>query len=226
MIVDSTAPVTLVGGGPCDTATLQEALTLAPVLVAADGGADHCLAAGLTPRAVIGDLDSISEAARAAFADRLMPVREQETTDFDKALRAIHAPLVIGVGFAGGRIDHMLAVLHSLMVHPGRRCIVLGPDDLVFHCPAELSLDLPPGLALSLFPLAELRVTSGGLVWPTDRLVLAPGRRIGTSNAVAGPVRLAPTGPGLLVMLPRTALARAAAALAGAGGDGPGSAGS
>jgi thiamine pyrophosphokinase len=39
------------------------------------------------PEAVIGDFDSIRPAARTALPpDRLHPIAEQDTTDFDKAL--------------------------------------------------------------------------------------------------------------------------------------------
>jgi thiamine pyrophosphokinase len=213
MIVETPDAVTLVGGGDLGTDDLSVALTAAPVLVAADGGADAVLAAGLRPVAVIGDMDSLSAPARAAFGGLLHRVAEQETTDFDKALRAIRAPVVVAVGFAGGRIDHLLAVLHSLILHRDRPCLVLGPADLIFHCPPDLRLDLAPGCPLSLFPMAEVTVDSDGLEWPTAGLRLAPGRVIGTSNRVTGPVRLWPSAPGLMVTVPRAALAQAVAAL-------------
>jgi thiamine pyrophosphokinase len=109
------------------------ALRRAPVLVAADGGADRALAAGHVPVAVIGDFDSLSaEARRRIPPDRQHRIAEQETTDFDKALRSIAAPFVLALGFAGARIDHSLAVFNTLLRHPGRVCIVLGAEDAVF----------------------------------------------------------------------------------------------
>ena len=116
-IVDAKAPVTLVAGGPLRRSELRAALARAPHLVAADGGADRALALGQMPEAVIGDLDSLSEAGRACLGARVHEVPEQETTDFDKALRAIRAPLVIAVGLIGGRADHALAALSGLMRH-------------------------------------------------------------------------------------------------------------
>ena len=70
-IVDAKAPVTLVAGGPLRRAELRAALARAPHLVAADGGADRALALGVEPVAVIGDLDSLSDAARLRLAQRL-----------------------------------------------------------------------------------------------------------------------------------------------------------
>ncbi|HVG47442.1 MAG TPA: thiamine diphosphokinase [Rubellimicrobium sp.] len=213
VIVQSQDPVTLVGGGALAPGDLPRALALAPILVAADGGADRVLASGARPAAVIGDMDSLSEAARQAFADRLHPVAEQETTDFDKALTRIDAPVVLALGFAGGRLDHELAALHSLVLRADRPCLLLGPATLAFHAPPDLALPLAPGTLVSLFPFAPVAVESEGLLWPTAGLAFAPQARIGTSNEARGPVRLRPSGPGMLVILPRAALSPALAAL-------------
>lgn len=206
-------PVTLIGGAAPSAADLREVLALAPLAVAADGGADAALAHGIAPAAVIGDMDSLSPAAARAFADRLHRVEEQETTDFDKALTRIDAPAVVAVGFTGGRLDHELAALHSLVLRADRPCLLLGPETLAFHAPPALDLPLAAGTTVSLFPFASLALRSRGLRWPTDHLRFAPDRRIGTSNESLGPVSLAPSGPGMLVILPRATLASALAAL-------------
>jgi thiamine pyrophosphokinase len=214
-IVVSTVGVTLVGGAPTTPRALGAALRLAPCLVAADGGADRALAAGVMPRAVIGDFDSISPAGRAALpSDRLHPISEQETTDFDKALRSVVAPFVLALGFAGARIDHGLAVFNTLVRHPGRRCLVLGGQDAVFLCPPAITLNLRPGDRLSLFPMGPVSGRSTGLRWPVDGLEFAPDGLIGTSNMVADPVvTLSFDAPRMLVILPRARLRSALAAL-------------
>ena len=214
-IVQSKTGVTLAGGGPISRRDLSRALRLAPRLVAADGGADRLLALGHSPEAVIGDMDSLSGAARAALAGRLHPIAEQETTDFDKALRSISAPFVLGLGFSGARLDHGLAVLNALARHPDRRCVILGQGDVCFLAPRALTLRLAVGSRLSLFPLAPVRGTSTGLRWPIDGLRFAPGAMIGTSNAVAArEVRLSFDAAAMLVILPSAALL---AVLAGLG---------
>lgn len=209
-IVESSCGVTLVAGGPVRRRDLALALARAPRLVAADGGGDRALAHGHCPEAVIGDLDSLSAAAR----DRLGPARlhlvaEQESTDFDKALRAIAAPFVLAVGTGGGRIDHALAVLNALVRHRDRVCLLIGPQDVVFHAPPrfDLRLRLRLGDRLSLFPLAPVSGESTGLRWPIAGLAFAPGGRIGTSNAVIAPlVSLRFDAPGMLVVLARARL--------------------
>jgi thiamine pyrophosphokinase len=212
-IVTAESGVTLAGGAPFSRALLEEALSHAPRVVAADAGADRLLRLGVQPEAVIGDFDSISCRARAALAGRLHPIAEQETTDFDKALRSVAAPFTLALGFTGARLDHGLAVLNALARHPGRRCLILGAQDVAFLAPPRLDLDLPVGMRLSLFPLGPVEGESRGLHWPIGGIAFAPGGRIGTSNRVAGPVRLAFDAPRMLVILPRRALGRAIAAL-------------
>lgn len=209
--------VTLLGGGALGEGDLALALSLAPRLVAADGGATTALAAGHVPEAVYGDMDSLSDAARARIpADRIHAIPEQESTDFDKALRHIRAPVILAAGFTGARIDHELAVYHVLAARTASRCIVLGAEDLVLHAPPRLMLDLPPGTRLSVFPLAPVTGRSRGLEWPIDGLHLDPLGRIGTSNRSTGaPVELSFDGPGALLILPRVHLGAVLDAVAG-----------
>lgn len=209
-IVQSTEGVTLAGGASFSRELLAFALGFAPFAAAADSGADRLLRLGCEPRAVIGDLDSISPRARARLEGRLFPIAEQITTDFDKALRSIAAPFVLGLGFLGGRLDHELAALNSLGQHPDRICLLLGARDLAFLAPPEITLRLRPGSRLSLFPLGPVRGESQGLRWPIQGLDFAPMGMIGTSNEVTAPeVRLRFDRAGMIVILPRSAMARA-----------------
>ncbi|WP_417712983.1 thiamine diphosphokinase [Pseudophaeobacter arcticus] len=204
LIVDETRPVALVGGGDLGEGDLNWALSLTGCLVAADGGACHALALNQLPSAVIGDFDSISPQTLAQIPpDRLFRVAEQDSTDFEKALRAIRAPLVVAVGFLGGRVDHQLAVLNALVQDIGPPCLLLGAHEVVFHLPARISLPLLAGETVSLFPLREVRAQSTGLEWPLEGLVMRPGGQIGTSNRALGPVTLSSDGPGLLGLVPR-----------------------
>ena len=209
----SRQPVTLIGGAPLDSDDLSQALALAPVVAAADGGADTALANGLVPQAVWGDFDSISARARAGIPpENLHPVTEQDSTDFEKCLSRIDAPLVIAVGFAGARHDHFLAALSTLSRRIGPPCILIAAEDVITLCPPEIALDLRPGTRLSLFPMGPASGYAQGLKWPIDGLDFAPDARIGTSNAATGPVLLQTEGP-MLLILPRAHLGTLARAL-------------
>lgn len=213
-------PVTLAGGGVMTREMLDEALALAPELVAADGAADRLAELGLMPAAVIGDMDSIADPARwRPRVGRLVALAEQDTTDFEKCLYATDAPFYIGVGFTGGRVDHQLAVLHAMLARPEKRVLLLGEADVMALLPPGrvVRLDLEPGARVSFFPLAGVRgVHSRGLAWPIEGLAMAPAVRIGTSNrATTGPVEVAFEGPGALAILERSYLVRLLAALQG-----------
>lgn len=216
-IVESVEGITLLAGGPATARDLSMALARAPVLVAADGGADRALALGRMPLAAIGDFDSISrDASDRLGPDRLLHIAEQETTDFDKALTAVSAPFIIGLGALGGRIDHALAVLHSLVQRQAHPVLLLGGPDVVFAAPPGcwIDLDLRPGDRLSLFPLAAVQGESEGLEWPIAGLQFDPAHKIGTSNRVnARNVRLRFHQTGMIVILPRSRLDAALTAL-------------
>ena len=210
------APVTLVGGGPVDAGSLGVALGLAPTAVAADGGADVVLPDRYGFRAVIGDMDSLRDrAAIEAAGVAVHEVAEQDSTDLEKCLYSVTAPLFIGLGFLGGRLDHTLAAISALRAYPETPTVLMGAGDLCFLCPARLEIDLPAGARVSLYPLAPVRgVTGEGLRWPIAGLKMAPGGRIGISNmATGGPVRVAFDAPEVLVILPADQLGAAVAAL-------------
>lgn len=213
MILESRQPVTLIGGGLLSDADLAQALPLAPVVAAADGGADAALAHGLMPAAVWGDFDSLSQAARQAIpAQNLHHITEQNSTDFEKCLGHIRAPLVLALGFSGARQDHFLAALTTLARRVGPPTILLAGDDAITLCPPRIALDLPPGTRLSLYPMGRASGGSTGLAWPIDGLTFAPDLRTGTSNRSTGPVTLTVEGP-MLLILPRSQLGVLAASL-------------
>lgn len=214
-ILKNSAAVTLVGGGAVGSQDLQIALALAPVCVAADGGADVAVRAGFEPTAVIGDMDSISDEVRAQIpASRFHEIPEQMSTDFDKALRNIDAPFVVAVGFSGHRIDHQLGVLHTLVMRADVNCVVLGAEDIIFVCPQELSLPMAPGTRVSLFPMGEATGRSRGLEWPIDGLMFSPTGVSGTSNRATGDLHLQLDAPTMLCILPRGFLAEVSKQLA------------
>lgn len=217
--VQSSQGVTLVGAGSPRRRDIEELFALAPDLVAADGGANHCVQAGLQPLAVIGDFDSLDPALENTLPGtrmiRIDGLEQQDTTDFEKCLGLIDAPFILATGFSADRIDHGLATFSVLARRIGPPTLVVAPDDVVFAAPDELTLDLPPGTRVSLFPMTPVTGRSTGLEWPIDGLTLSPMGRLGTSNRATGPVRVSFDTPGCLVITPREALAAALASLTG-----------
>ncbi|WP_299656750.1 thiamine diphosphokinase [uncultured Tateyamaria sp.] len=206
-IVHSSKPVALYGAGAASLADVEEVQSLSGQCVAADGGARLATEAGIELDAVIGDFDSISADILAQIpAERHHRVAEQDSTDFDKALRHIDAPVVLAAGFLGGRLDHQLACLHALARHAHRPCVLVGAEEIVTLCPPEVHLRTRRGDVVSLFPLAAVEGTSTGLRWCIDGLAFDPVTTIGTSNEATGPVTLTMSGPDMIVIAPRHCL--------------------
>ena len=202
-ILSCERPVTLVGGGEGSVELLNNALRFAPTLVAADGGARLALSAGHRPRAVVGDFDSLGDIDLDGL--ELVSLPDQNFTDFHKCLRAVEAPLFIGVGFLGGRIDHQLAAF-SVLLGDLRPVVLVSQRELAFVAPRKLMLELPLNSALALYPLISARLTTRGLLYPLDNAEVAPDGLISTSNEVVGRVEIETDRHAILVTAPLAAL--------------------
>ncbi len=111
----------VIGGGELDpggVASLPDDV----VVVAADGGLDHAVAAGLRPAVLVGDMDSISAAGRMwAYAhevDTHEVSPDKDLTDTELAIAvAVGLPEVdhlTVLGGVGDRLDHLLGTLLAL----------------------------------------------------------------------------------------------------------------
>jgi thiamine pyrophosphokinase len=109
-------PVVVFTGGDVRPARTAALVPPSAVVVAADSGVDHALAAGVMPHVVVGDFDSVSVdgmatvVAAGAEVHRHNPAKDH--TDLELALQVAVglAPTeVVVIGGAGGRLDHVLA---------------------------------------------------------------------------------------------------------------------
>ena len=202
LIVSSNHMICLVGGARVDRDTLTFVQTFATDFVGVDSGADVLWAANVTPMAVIGDLDSISDVARERFASVIHHFPEQDTTDFEKALSRVQAPVTLAVGFTGGRMDHSLAALNVLARYLDRGVILMDADEICFMAPQGKTLfEVPPETPFSLMPLGKCQVTVTGLKWSFERTLMEPDGFISSSNQAMGPVTVDAEGP-VMITLP------------------------
>lgn len=174
----------LVGNGACDLTQLSKSPK--GEVIAVDGGLRHVLKAGLTPNAVVGDMDSVelSDLQAAGRNVTIYKSDNQDTTDFEKALLAIEAPVCLAYGFLGLRVDHTLACLSVLARFTDKHKVILvSADDLVHVTKGSFSMHLSAKARLSLWPITPVKFTSSsGLVWPVDGLTLSPDGQVATSN--------------------------------------------
>ena len=188
--------------------------------VCVDGGLAHCLAAGLEPALLVGDLDSVSPAAlaRAERADvpRLSFPADKDASDLELALHALAdggagavPDEVVVVGVSGGRTDHLLFnwQLAAVRPWPFRLRLVDASVDAVLVVPHRpLSARGVPGETLSLLALGRATgVTTRGLRYRLAGATLERGTTRGLSNVVdAGSVSVSVTGGTLLAMRVRS----------------------
>lgn len=163
------------------------------VVIAADGGARHALALGLSPSIIIGDLDSLSEDEVRAFEARgvqiLRAPRAKDETDLElalaHALRAAFSPILI-VGAYGGRLDQSLGNLAMLTAPEALQAEVRLEDGLTeaFFITGEALIHGAPGETVSLIPWGGIveGVSTSGLLYPLHGETLYPSRTRGISN--------------------------------------------
>jgi thiamine pyrophosphokinase len=185
-ILQYATPVVLAGGGDIQIDVVLRLCKAGWPVIAADGGADLLSGAGVVPDAVVGDLDSITDIKRYQSTTQLIEVSEQDTTDFEKCLYTVAAPLYVATGFTGSRLDHTLASMHVLHRYvDSHRVLLAAGDDVCFAHRGDLSIAASEGTRFSVFPLTASGFSeSEGLLYPLDGLKLASGGLIGTSNSV------------------------------------------
>lgn len=218
IIVSKSSPVLLIGGAPIAKSEVLAVSRLVGAYIAVDSGADQLRNAGLVPDAVIGDLDSLSADSRALFADRLIHIAEQSTTDFEKALSRVDAPAILGLGFTGGRLDHSLSVLHVMLRYCERAVVLIDAEDVSFFANVgDTTLTLPQGTRVSVLPIIDATVTLQGVVWPFTNQAMAASGFTSPSNAADGGDVVIKTDVPVLVTLPRAFLQSALQAASRAG---------
>lgn len=92
--------------------------TKLPSVIACDGAIEALDKAGITPAAIVGDLDSIPSCFRERYADRIHIVEDQEINDLTKSVRFAHRSgeqEVLILGATGLREDHTLGNISLLM---------------------------------------------------------------------------------------------------------------
>jgi len=189
------------------------------LVIAADAGAGHALAWGWPIDLVVGDLDSLGEAAgaalRAAGTRMITAPAAKDETDLELALAQALAQdareIIICAGL-GGRADHALANI-LLLTRPelaGRSVLIAdGSQRLQLlqggRAPGHATLELrgAPGDLLSLLPLGgdAIGITTEGLLYPLRDETLFQGQARGVSNVFTATTARISLRYGLLLVI-------------------------
>lgn len=188
------------------------------LVVAADSGADHLVAAGRPCDLIIGDLDSIaadtlSRMRREGVAVEVHPP-EKDKTDLELALDAVDDRLLAGVtvvGLTGGRLDHELANLQVLCrpAYASLTITALAGSALVTVIRGQRSLQGRAGELVSLLPLVgdAIGVTTSGLNYPLVKEVVRAGSTRSISNRFTGERAVVEVADGVLLAVQPEAIA-------------------
>ena len=174
-------------------------------VIAADGGYAALQALGVTADLVVGDFDSLGYVPQAEEVVQ-HPVMKDDTD----MMLAVKLGLDRGyrnfvlTGSVGGRLDHTLANLQTLMylAQQGARGILYG-EGTVITVLKDGSLTLMGEGVLSVFFLSgEARgVTEQGLLYGLDNAVMVSGYPIGVSNEFTGVPATISVTDGTLIIL-------------------------
>jgi thiamine pyrophosphokinase len=182
------------------------------LLVAADSGLRHALAAGLVVDVVVGDLDSVEpadlDAAIAAGSTVERHPADKDATDLELALqtaRARGARQVIVVGAGGGRLDHFLANA-LLLASPEFADLEIEArigDATATVVRAAIEIRGLPGDLVTLLPLGgpARGIRTRGLRWTLDGEDLLPGSSRGVSNELDAPIAQVTLDDGVLLVV-------------------------
>ncbi len=171
------------------------------IVIAADGGLELARTLRLTPDLLVGDMDSVSATALAAYPDvpRQTHPTAKDELDLELALTAAlerGASEVRVLGAFGSRLDQGLAALFVAARHAAGTA-ERGPVHVSLHgahhevhvlaAGRPRRFALPAGVTVSLLPLGADAVVSGaGLNYPLERMALPFGTGLGVSNTVTG----------------------------------------
>ena len=200
--------VLIVAGGPPPRTVGR--LPETDLVIAADRGADHAIALGLTVDLLVGDLDSVSPEALAACSRVVQHPPDKDDTDLELALAAAMeagASSATVVASAGGRFDHALA---NLLVTSSNRWSALKVNLIVDRAHVhvvrdEVALKGEVGEPVSLLAVSGLAtgVSTLGLRWTLADARLEIGSGLGVSNEFTSQNAKVTVGSGVvLVVLP------------------------
>lgn len=176
----------------------REAAKSADLVLAANGGALHCLQLGVSPSLIVGDLDSLDGISRHTLESQGSEIvahpRDKDETDLELALLeavARNAKMITVLGAMGGRLDMTFANVVLLALPQLKNVHVElwhGDQTAWLARPPGTTLHGEPGDLISLIPLGgdAQGVTTIDLQFAMQDETLMYGPARGISNVIAG----------------------------------------
>jgi len=146
-------------------------------ILCADGAATTLQQFNLTPNVIIGDFDSLPNAAAHFPQSQIVKREDQHSTDFEKALQfCMKFPnkKIVCLGTLGGFADHAIHNLSLLLRYSEHlNLCLLNPTvegrQWIFALKPKTRIYTPPNSLISFFPFPEATLTAPALEWPLNR---------------------------------------------------------
>ena len=153
---------------------------------------------------IVGDMDSLSKADRAKWADRIVQIEEQDDNDLAKAMRVLlerwpEETDIHILGTTGRSEAHSLGNLGWLMEWEMRHGFqargvavdMVSDYNTAFAVSGDISLEVGEGRKVSFFTSdPTLKLHSDGLHWPLDGVALDAWWKASLNRADADSVAL------------------------------------
>jgi len=155
-----------------------DVLNAADILICCDGAADKLVHFGLSPDAIIGDLDSVSEEVKGLYKSKLIHSDDQESNDLTKAVHYCIEkgyPSVSILGATGLREDHTLGNVSLMLEYfPRIEVRIISDFGCFFLVQSGEEIESYPGEKISFFSIDNrVHVTSTGLKYPLNDIQLS-----------------------------------------------------
>jgi thiamine pyrophosphokinase len=196
---------------------LEQARTLLRAddyLICADGGTRHAVTLGLTPRLIIGDMDSTEKNILKEFQKANVEIelyhRDKNETDLELAINkavAINPQEIIIVAALGGRMDQTLANIALLSSVQLATCNVKLDDGVeeIFFVTNQAQIKGRSGDVVSLIPWGNPvhGVQTKNLKWQLNDEILYPNKTRGISNEMISDTASVKIKSGSLLLIHR-----------------------
>ncbi|MGN0687744.1 MAG: thiamine diphosphokinase [Oscillospiraceae bacterium] len=176
------------------------------LVICADSGLDHALAAGIQPDIVVGDFDSAkSEVPDSAEVIRVSPIKDDTDTILaaETAIQRGCTELRLFCA-VGGRFDHTFANVQTLeyLHEKGVTAVLYGAHESIVMLWGGESRRLKKHNGyVSLFALTETAVVSEeGMKYPLDRYTLKRSFPLGVSNEIADDIGTITVHSGIVIL--------------------------
>jgi thiamine pyrophosphokinase len=196
---------------PLEPVIPYDFITETDLVIAVDGGLEICRELNLSPRVLIGDMDSLPRGLRTVIPDGCENIiYRSEKNETDTQL-AVEYCLEQGIGEIiicnnlEGRFDHALALVQNLMQaqRNGISAKLVSSSQIISVLSGSVRLSYPAGSLLSLLAVTEKAefAASSGLKYPLDNLTLYNWQSRGISNVATEPEQVLDIVSGLVLVV-------------------------